>query len=111
MIKAYNLLMLLIGLSLFGFSGTLVGQQAVAPGGMAPVAQHLKDLDLSFSYIASDDGVVLVTIFTEKAYTNPATVCETLTKIGHVTKVTLYLETTAPEPSVVSAVCTDVEHQ
>ena len=103
MIKAYNLFMLLIGLSLFGLSGTLTAQQAVAPGGMAPVAQYLKDSGTSFTYVRNhESNAVFITIFTPIRAMKAAGICDELTKIGPVTKVTIRYEINEPTTETIT---------
>ena len=101
MIKAYNLFMLLIGLSLFGLSGILEAQQAVAPGGMAPVAQYLTDSGTSFTYVRNHEtNAVFKTIFTPIRAMKAAGTCDELTKIGPVTKVTIRYEIDEPTETI-----------
>ena len=77
-------------------------QQAVAPGGgMAPVAQHLTDNDISYTYVSDVRGV-FVTIFTKDRNWKAAPTCELLTEIGPVTKVTIWYEIEEPTTETIT---------
>lgn len=67
---------------------------------MAPVAQHLTDKDISYTYISDERGV-FVTIFTKDNNWKAAPTCELLNGIGPVTKVTIWYEIEEPTTETV----------
>ena len=91
------ILALLIGSAIFPLSASAQQAVAIAPGTMSPVAQYLTDHGINFIYIAGTSGA-FVTVFTKDRSMTAVVTCEALTKIGPVTKVTIWYEIGEDEP-------------